>query len=151
MEDLMNRSETLVFGMALGAGMMYFLDPDKGGRRRALLRDQLVHGGHELDETARAGVRHVRNRTKGLAHEAKAALTERDVDDRKIVERVRSEMGRLVSRPGDIHVDAHDGRVMLTGAVPSDEIQPLVRAVKAVRGVDSIDNRLDVRPRAAQY
>ena len=146
----MNRSETLVFGMALGAGMMYFLDPDKGGRRRALLRDQLVQGGHELDEAARAGVRHVRNRTKGLAYEAKAGLTEHDVDDRKLVERVRSEMGRLVARPGDIHVDATEGRVMLTGEVSSDEIQPLVRAVKGVRGVDSIDNRLDVRPRAAR-
>lgn len=147
----MNRSETLVFGMALGAGMMYFLDPDKGARRRSLLRDQLVHGGHELDEAARAGVRHVRNRTKGLAHEAKAGLTERHVDDRKIVERVRSEMGRTLSRPGAVHVDATDGRVTLSGDVPSDEVQQLVRTVKGVRGVEAVDNRLDVQSRATQH
>jgi osmotically-inducible protein OsmY len=142
---LMNRSETLLFGMALGAGIMYYLDPDKGPRRRSLLRDQLVHGGHELDDVARAGARHARNRAAGLAHEAKASLTERHVDDRTLVERVRSEMGRGLSRAGDVHVDAQDGRVTLTGEVPSTEVQELVRTVKAVRGVDSVENRLEVR------
>ncbi|HYH46747.1 MAG TPA: hypothetical protein VEG34_13765 [Thermoanaerobaculia bacterium] len=35
---------TLLGGVGLGAGLMYFLDPDDGRRRRALARDKAVHG-----------------------------------------------------------------------------------------------------------
>src|SRR4051812_35769009 len=33
--------------VGLGAGLMYFLDPDRGRRRRALVRDQFIHALHE--------------------------------------------------------------------------------------------------------
>jgi osmotically-inducible protein OsmY len=146
----MNRSETFVFGMAVGAGMMYLLDPDRGSRRRALVRDQVVHGGHELDDTARSGVRHVRNRAVGLAHEARARFSEDSVDDRVLEERVRAEMGRSLSRPGEVNVDARRGRVILSGSVPSDEVQDLVRTVRSVRGVEHVDNLLDVSERSGR-
>jgi osmotically-inducible protein OsmY len=141
----MQRRGTLLFGMALGAGMVYLLDPHSGARRRSLLRDKLVHARHELGDTAATSARRARNRAVGLAHEAKAELTERHVDDTVLVERVRSAMGRTVSSPGAVQVTAVDGRVTLTGLVPSAEVQELVRTVKSVRGVDSVDNRLEVQ------
>jgi hypothetical protein len=64
-----NNTESFALGIVLGAGIMYYLDPDRGARRRALVRDQFVHAGHELEESARAGARHVRNRAGGLMHE----------------------------------------------------------------------------------
>src|SRR5690606_27923193 len=86
----MNRSETLLLGMAIGAGLTYILDPDRGSRRRALMRDKLIHAGHELEDTVTSNARHVRNRAHGLAHEARSALREDHVDDRVLEERVRS-------------------------------------------------------------
>jgi hypothetical protein len=141
----MNNSESMLLGMALGAGLVYFLDPDRGARRRGLVRDQLVHAGHELEDAAGAGARHVRNRGRGLLHETKAGLLERSVDDRVLEERVRSEMGRTVSNASSILVSADDGVVMLSGDVPSDEVQDLVRRVKSVRGVQRVENRLAVQ------
>jgi hypothetical protein len=41
--DIMNKPEAVILGMALGAGLTYLLDPDRGGRRRGLVRDKLVH------------------------------------------------------------------------------------------------------------
>lgn len=140
----MNRVETFALGAAVGACAVYLLDPDKGKRRRALLRDQVVHAGHELDETARAGTRHVRNRARGLAHEVRAELTEREVDDRVLVERVRAAVGRKVSNPGGVEVSAESGRVTLSGVVPSAEVQELVRTARSVRGVEHVDNELRV-------
>ena len=140
----MKHSESIVLGMALGAGLMYLLDPDRGGRRRALMRDQLRHAEHELEDVATRTARRVRNRTRGLAHEARATLLEATVDDRVLIERVRSELGRVVTNPGAIEVDAHDGHVRLSGNVRADEMQELVRSVKSVRGVGGVENRLSV-------
>jgi osmotically-inducible protein OsmY len=142
-----NNTESFTLGVVLGAGIMYYMDPDRGARRRALVRDQLVHAGHELDESTRSGARHVRNRAGGLVHEAKAQLTEGEVEDRVLVERVRSEMGRKLARPGEVEVYARDGEVVLTGSVASNEVQDLVRTVRSVRGVDRVENRLRVSDR----
>lgn len=144
----MNNTQSMALGMILGGGLVYFLDRDRGARRRALVRDQIVHAGHELEDAAGAGVRHLRNRGLGLVHEARAGLTDGDVDDRVLEERVRSGMGRSVSNPGSITVVAERGAVILSGDVPSVEVQDLVRAVKSVRGVRRVDNRLTVHTRS---
>lgn len=138
----MKQAEIVMFGMAVGAGLMYLLDPDRGGRRRALLRDQLARAGHELEDMTAASARRVRNRAIGLAHEARAGLTEGEVDDRVLSERVRSEIGRAVSNPHAIEVEAYRGHITLTGTVRSDEVHRLIRAVKSVRGVESVANQL---------
>ncbi|HJQ61564.1 MAG TPA: BON domain-containing protein [Burkholderiales bacterium] len=142
----MNRSQTFLFGVTLGAGLAYFLDRDKGARRQALVKDRLTHVGHEVQDATRSTVRHVRNRATGLAHEAGARVMERGgVDDRVLEERVRSAIGRRISNPGRIDVTADDGRITLTGDAPSGEVQTLVRTVKAVRGVEGVTNSLDLR------
>jgi len=140
----MNRSETFLFGFALGAAATYLMDPQRGRRRRAMLRDQMVHAGHELDDTARAGLRHARNRSVGAVHEVRAELTEERVDDRVLEERVRSAIGRTVSNPGSIIVSADHGSVVLSGEVPSLEVQELVRTARSVRGVEHVENLLRV-------
>ena len=137
----MNRPETFVLGVALGAGITYFMDRDKGARRQALVRDRLTHAGHEVQDATRATARHARNRAGGIMHEAGARITEGSgVDDRVLEERVRSAIGRKVTAPGRIDVTAEDGRVTLSGDVASDEVQTLVRTVKSVRGVGSVSN-----------
>lgn len=138
----MKSSETLLLGLALGAGLTYFLDRDRGTRRRALVRDRVVRVGHELEEAAVANARHARNRASGLMHEARAGLMENAVDDRVLEERVRSEIGRQLSAPAHVDVAAENGRVTLAGNVPAHDLQSVVRAAKSVRGVDRLDNQL---------
>src|SRR3954469_9702087 len=38
----------LLTGVIVGAGAMYLLDPDRGSRRRSLLRDRGIHVGRKL-------------------------------------------------------------------------------------------------------
>ena len=40
----MNNAKSLMSGLGLGAGLMYFLDRTAGRRRRALARDKVVRG-----------------------------------------------------------------------------------------------------------
>jgi hypothetical protein len=69
---------TLAAGVGLGAGLMYFLDPDRGSRRRTHARNQIVHVSHRLRD--RTGVQPspdrrfawIRDRSRGAGRVAAA-------------------------------------------------------------------------------
>jgi hypothetical protein len=65
----MNRVCNLLTAVALGAGLVYYLDPVSGRRRRRLLRDQLIHGVTKSRKMADARYRDVKNRASGTYHE----------------------------------------------------------------------------------
>jgi len=132
-------------GVAVGAGLMFMFDPDRGNRRRALVRDQVVHLGHEVDDAAHEIRQEVRDRGRGMIHEARARLREEHVDDEVLVERVRAKLGRVVSNPGAIDVEAENGRVRLSGPVLESELKGLLKGVESVRGVRNIEHRLTPR------
>lgn len=48
-----SRGLALLGGLGLGAGLMYFLDPDRGQKRRTMLRDSLTHTNEAAGKTAR--------------------------------------------------------------------------------------------------
>ena len=48
----MEQTLRLLGGIGLGAGLMYFLDPQQGRRRRALVRDQFTHLSREACDAA---------------------------------------------------------------------------------------------------
>ena len=72
----MNTVVALLSGIALGAALMYFLDPDRGHRRRALVRDQAVHLKHEAEDAASGKAQDLQNRARGVATETKGAVAE---------------------------------------------------------------------------
>lgn len=127
---------------------MYLFDPDRGRRRRGLIRDQLVHGIHELEEVGEAAAsrgRDLRNRAQGMVAEARGRLRQEEVDDVVLEQRVRSELGRLVTTPGAVQVSAEHGRVTLSGYIVQSEAEQLIEGVHHVRGVHDVIDRLEKR------
>ncbi len=59
-----------VGALALGAGLMFLLDPAQGRRRRALVRDKAYSAARKSSQYAQSTSRHVANKATGLAHEA---------------------------------------------------------------------------------
>lgn len=139
-------SLSILGALGVGAALMYFLDPQAGRRRRALVRDQWEHTTRKLHEGQRVVMRDATNRAHGFLAQAKG-LVHRDAassDDVVIVERVRAALGRQVSHPHAIEVTAADGVVTLGGAILADEVEGLVDRVKGVRGVRDCENNLSV-------
>jgi len=133
--------------VGLGAGLMYYLDPDRGRSRRALVRDQFVHTLHVLDDAVGVASRDVGNRSRGIWAEARSLPTRfmgEEVADQTLVDRVRSTMGRCVSHPSSIEVMARQGCVTLGGPILAHEVDALRAAVAAVPGVTSVEDRLEV-------
>jgi hypothetical protein len=106
---------TLLAGVGLGAALAYIFDPDRGARRRALVRDKAIRG---------------------------ATLTS-DAVDATLVERVRARVGRVCSHPRAIEVDARDGDVTLRGPIMFDEVDDVMSTAAAVPGVCSVVNALE--------
>jgi uncharacterized membrane protein len=144
----MNKGLTLVSGIGLGAALMYVLDPDKGRRRRALFRDQLVHAANILPDAIDATARDLSNRTRGLVAEVSSIFDNEEVSDEVLVDRVRSKMGRVVSHPHAIEVKANKGRVTLRGPVLASEVEELLSCVSSINAVGDVDNQLEVHAEA---
>jgi gas vesicle protein len=89
----------LLIGAALGGTAMYLFDPDRGRRRRALIRDQAIHIGKTVSEAADAGWQDLSNRAGAAPRQAMSLWRSAPVTDDVLAERVRSRMGRYVSYP----------------------------------------------------
>lgn len=144
----MGKTKALITGAVFGAGAMYFLDPRLGNRRRALALDQLHRLSRVTGEGLDAGWRDLQNRVVGTAAEVGAVFACHDAPDDVIAARVRSKAGRFLSHPAALEVDVLDGNVALRGPVLRHEAQPLVNAIRLVRGVRSVHDELDVREEA---
>jgi uncharacterized membrane protein len=140
----MNKGLILVGGMGLGAALMYLLDPDAGKRRRAVLRDKAGRAASQAREALAAAGQDLVNRATGLAAQARGRLQAEEAPDAVLVERVRSQIGRLVRHPRSVEVSAQQGRVTLTGPVLADEAEALRAGVAAVPGVRGVADRLEV-------
>ena len=133
----------LIAGAGLGALAMFLLDPDRGGRRRALVRDKAALAARKTRDGAGAAARDVMNRTRGVAAATRGRFARGTVADDTLVERVRARLGRACSHPRAIDVHAADGEVTLTGPILSSEVDDVIAAVAAVRGVSGVVNALD--------
>jgi uncharacterized membrane protein len=140
----MGRHSNWIGSLILGAGAMYLLDPDRGARRRSLLRDRLVHARNRFGEGMGATARDARNRVVGAAASLRSRFQADEADDPVLHERVRSAIGRVVAHPGAITVTAYDGRVVLSGHVLAAEVDELIRRVERVRGVREVRNELEI-------
>jgi uncharacterized membrane protein len=139
---------TLLTSFGLGAGLMYFLDPARGRRRRALVRDQIGHSAQISADALGATGRDLSHRAAGAAARIRGTLRHETVDDVVLVERVRAQLGRLVSHPHAIHIDAAEGRVTLRGPILRAEVNRLVNAIERVRGVREVINALEEHKQA---
>lgn len=127
---------------ATGALVMYFLDPDRGRRRRAVVRDRAIAAGGDVGDFARTKSRRVADRTRGLLARTREHFSHEALSDDRLQARIRSQLGRLVEHPHAVEVRVQDGRVVLGGNARADEIDALVGAVEAMRGVEAVDSRL---------
>ena len=136
----------LLAGLGIGAALMYFLDPQRGGARWAQVRDRARSSAGDVGDRVGRAARDVRNRASGAVAELKArrADSPQPPDADTLVARVRAELGHHTERARDIEVVADGGSVVLQGRVPASDLPRNLAAARAVRGVERVDDRLVV-------
>jgi hypothetical protein len=129
----------------IGAGLMFFFDPQQGNRRRKMF----------VDRTAgffRRGARRAERAGRGVAAEAYGVTQkvthrkeeEKDLDDVTLARKVETEIFRDAEAPkGQVDVNVVDGVVYLRGEVERpDMINDLEQATRKVSGVKGVENLL---------
>jgi hypothetical protein len=140
------------------------LDPSRGPRRRAVIRDKTSSLMHHSQDALGKVARDAKNRARGIAAEARHRIQKEETPDDAVLEaRVRSKLGRAVSHPGSLAVKAENGKVTLSGAILSEEVDALTSALGSVPGVREIEEQLEIheypdipslqggRPRAERF
>ena len=130
-----------------GALSMYFLDPHRGRRRRAELRDSWIHSIREIEKfTGRFG-RDLANRTSGVMAEAQHFFRHEPPTDYVLEQRVHTALGGVVSNPRSVEVSAKAGSVFLTGWIMAEEADDVDKAVASVEGVKDFTSYLHMTER----
>jgi hypothetical protein len=147
----MNKALAFGAGLGLGTGLMYLLDPDRGRRRRALLRDKGVWAARKTGECLEVTARDLRNRSQGIISELQSRFSSEPVDDSVLVDRVRAKLGRIVSHPSAIEVTAQNGNVTLSGPILAAEVPELLACANCISGVNEVTNNLEVHEEAGNH
>jgi BON domain len=133
-----------------GAAAMYYLDPTTGRRRRALVRDRAVGVSHDAGHYALAQGRRAADHLKGAAARGRSLLHRSPpTSDGKLHDRVRAQLGRVVTHPRAVEVDVEQGCVCLRGHVLANEIGALLDEVSSVPGVERVEHQLMVHEQPA--
>lgn len=134
LEDAMNRPLGTLGAVAAGALAMYYLDPELGARRRALLAE-LVRSGLPPQRRGR--------RRDRLARRAYHLVTQADPQsDADLRDDIQRRLGRWVSYPGAIEVGVSNGVVRLAGRVLAKERDGLLAQVQQMPGVQKLVNAM---------
>ena len=132
---------------AAGAALMYFLDPREGARRVAAARGRLASlvpspWGRARPAAGRdvaSDVHVIMRRSIGASDDGRPSGR-----DARLAARVEAELrGDPDVPPGQVTIRAENGRVILRGRVDHPEqIGAIVDRVRAIPGVDEVENRL---------
>jgi len=144
----MDRKTFWAGGALVGAGLMALFDPNRGRRRRALLRDKATGAADVVGTAAGKTWRDLRNRAEGVAARGRGLFDHEVAGSDALAARVRSRIGRLTSHPHAISVEARDGAVVLSGPIIAREAEGVIAGVRAVRGVVSVEDRLELHESA---
>lgn len=136
--------KTLVATIGLGAGLMYFFDPQQGSRRRALVRDRANQLVNNLDESLELGVEDIRSRTRSLLSEWTAKLSGNETPDWLLEERVRAVLGRATRHSRLLDIRSNGGHVLITGPVLRNERDEIIKSATRTRGVYGVEDELQV-------
>jgi len=126
---------------------MYLLDPDRGRRRRALIRGKIEHATNEAEELAGKTSRDLRNRAQGVMAEIESSFTDEDIPNDVLVERVRVAMGKVPGDHSAIEITANNG-IVTVGEASANDLPDLLAALREVRGVRDMVSELRVQDEA---
>jgi len=130
-------------GAAIGALAMYAFDPQRGRRRRAIARDKTLSLATHAGGFLRRAGRDLQGRMHGWQAQAQRWSRDEGIpDDLKLIERVRSRLGRVCSHPHAIQVGANQGRVTLSGPIVAREVARVLAATRSTPGVGAVEDRL---------
>ena len=140
------RMLSAILTAATGAVAMYYLDPDRGRRRRAITRDRAAalvrRRVRRAERIGRAAAAEAYGIGQQALHAGSAAAS--PPSDAALKAKVETELFADPDFPkGRVNVNVEDGRVVLRGELPRpEEIAAADARVRTIAGVREVENLL---------
>lgn len=138
----MNLRQIPLRGLLLGAAAMYYLDPQLGRRRRAMLFDKGIKLKRRTSKAMLSAMHGVANRAGGALCELGRRLVQVEPDDAKLVARIHSGLGRITPNSRAIGVVVDHGAATLAGEILANERHSIVDFAETVPGISRVIDRL---------
>jgi osmotically-inducible protein OsmY len=139
----MSRITSFLFGGAVGAAAVYFLDPEQGARRRSIALDKSRSYARQGAQEAQRKASYAEGVARGAAHPGDDTQPG-ELDDATLTRKVETEIFRPADAPkGQVDVNAEDGVIYLRGQLDDpSQADALVEAARNVPGVRAVKNLL---------
>src|SRR5579863_5784263 len=129
--------------LAIGAGVMYLADPDRGRTRRVQMRQRAEgtfrRNARQMARRTEAEQRYLMGRLEGVMAQARGRGTYHPESEADLREHLRQVIRSLPIKEHLVNVDVCGGVVTLRGEVSDEEQRSrLLGAVRAVAGVDEV-------------
>jgi osmotically-inducible protein OsmY len=134
-------------GIAAGAALAYFFDPEQGRRRRNVARDRAAAMFRRAESEAERRGRYYAGKAEGLKHKASSmrAHDESVLDDLTLKHKIESEVLRDLDR-SHVNVNVDEGVAELRGALERpDQISAIIEGVRRVPGIVEVRSFLHLR------
>jgi hypothetical protein len=143
----MRKIVSRLFTASVGAGVMYFMDPDRGRARRARTKDQLAgfvrHKLRRATRTVEREVHYAGGRAEGLLAKAAGGGHYRPESQADLREHLKQVIAELQFPTSNVNVDVANGVATLRGQVETRaQAEAVVAKVGAVLGVERVENLL---------
>ena len=134
-----------LFAATIGAALAYFLDPDRGRRRRNVARDRIAATIRRTSRRVESTARYAASTAEGLSQRAAHMGTEYEpLDDATLAHKVETELFRDPGVPkGKININSEHGVIKVRGEVEHpEEINAILAKVRDIPGVVDVENLL---------
>ena len=139
---------TFMAGMAVGAGLMYMMDPEVGSRRRLQAREAAGRYMHRTQDTMRQQAQRLsgRGRQEDMTRGAETMTSQQDtMDDIDLREKIRSRLQERIDNADRIEIEVSGGMVTLSGSAKTHEVDRIIDAASTLPNVRSVINRISVQ------
>jgi osmotically-inducible protein OsmY len=131
-----------LIGLGTGVALTYYFDPRLGSRRRGLTHDRTLSLMSHTKSLTMKRLKHVRNQILGAVSQvANLVRPEEPPTDEVLKARIRATLGRILEHPRQVDIATQAGHVTIMGTLRTGEIDTVLTAIRAVRGVSSVEDK----------
>lgn len=136
-------ASAVVGAAALGAALMFLLDPQAGPTRRSILKNHARRAARDVRGYLQRFTGRFRPDAPG-GGPATELSGDQAAADEALAARIRSEILLSFPHPQDIYVSCAAGEVTLHGSLPEADQMALIARIRQIPGITAIHNNLRV-------
>lgn len=140
----MRKRASIITVTGVGAGLMYFLDSQRGKDRRSEVKEKVINTLNKSSAAADKVSTDLAKQLLQMRTKLRSTLRRAPINDDVLKNRLQAKLKRFLNDSGMVDVTTEGGHVQLRGAVRAQDVNRILRRIFFTRGIASVENQLEV-------